>query len=130
MHPTLLIADGDKQLCELLEMYLGENGYQVETTSDATDCMTMLRQLMPAVLVLDLEICWGVGNGLLACLSQECSHSGGRIVLTGPIGYLQITRMALEPSVVNYLSKPFTADALLESIQSAVASVELCPLHS
>jgi len=124
MHRALLIADGDIELCNLLEMYLGENGYQVETASDATDCMTKLRHFMPTVLVLDLELRWGMGNDVLSWLRKECSNRCSNVILTGPNGYQLDTRTIFEPPVVDYLSKPFTADALLESIHSAIATAQ------
>src|SRR5438067_11067086 len=76
MKQTLLIADGDAELCDLYEMFLTECGYEVEAASDGLDCLRKLRQVIPAVLVLDLELRWGGGDGVLARLREESLMPG------------------------------------------------------
>ena len=68
MKQRLLIADRDAELCEVFRTFLTERGYEVETSTDGLDCLAKLRQVTPAVLVLDLELLWGGGDGVLAWL--------------------------------------------------------------
>jgi DNA-binding response OmpR family regulator len=118
---TLLIADGDAELCDLYRQYLSKHGYEVETSSHGLDCLRKLRQVTPAALVLDLELRWGGGNGILAWLREENPAHGIPIILTAPAGYPQAFASFIEPHVVDYLSKPFALPALLERVRSAVA---------
>jgi DNA-binding response OmpR family regulator len=119
MRQTLLIADDDAELCELYRRFLTERGYEVETSSDGLDCMRKLRQMRPTVLVLDLELRWGGGDGVLAWLREENLISGIPVVLTAKAGYPLDTAGFKDPPVVDYLPKPFALSALLESVRSA-----------
>jgi CheY-like chemotaxis protein len=121
MKPTLLIADADSELCNLYQRFLTERGYQVETASDGLDCLEKLRRLIPAALVIDLELRWGGGDGVLARLREERTLPEIPVVLTATAGYQRDWAAFMEPPVVDYLPKPFALAALLESVQSAVA---------
>ena len=125
MIQTLLIADGDAELCDVYRRFLTAGGYEVETSSDGLDCLGKLRQLTPAALVLDLELRWGGGDGVLAWLREECPALGMPVVLTATAGYPLDLAQFEDPPVVDSLPKPFSLTALLESVRSAVARREL-----
>jgi DNA-binding NtrC family response regulator len=116
----LLIADGDAELCDLYEMSLWEYGYEVETASDGLDCLRKLRQTMPAVLVLDLEIHWGGGDGVLAYLREESFAPETPVILTSTSLYPYDFTDDLERPVVAYLPKPFAVTALLTIVRSII----------
>lgn len=121
MKPPLLIADGDTDACDLHQRFLSECGYQVEAAVDGLDCLTKLRQQKPAALVLDLELRWGGGDGVLDWIRQESSMRGIPVILTATAGYPQEMAEFNESPVVDFLPKPFPLTALLECVRSAVA---------
>ena len=98
MKQRLLIADRDAELCEVYRRFLTERGYEVETSTDGLDCLAKLRQVTPAVLVLDLELLWGGGDGVLAWLREERPAPRIPVLLTAtacrPAGYGRIQRAA------------------------------------
>jgi DNA-binding NtrC family response regulator len=118
---TLLIADGDAELCDLYRQFLTKRGYEVETSSDGLNCLRKLRQVTPAAIVLDLELRWGGGDGILAWLREEYPAHGIPVILTATVGYPQAFASFNEPPVVDYLPKPFGLTTLLEKVRSAVA---------
>jgi len=131
MKQTLLIADDDAELCDVFGGFLRDRGYEVETSSDGLDCLRKLRQVTPAALVLDLELRWGGGDGVLAWLREESPAHGVPIILTATAGYPQDFAGFIEPPVVAFLPKPFALTALLASVRSAVARRGRTePLHS
>ena len=71
MKQTLLIADGDTELCELYGEGLTDLGYDVVTSSDGLDCLTKLRQAMPDAIVLDLELLWAEAMEFLLCCEKS-----------------------------------------------------------
>jgi two-component system phosphate regulon response regulator OmpR len=121
MKQTLLIADGDAELCDLYRRFLTERGYEVETSLDGLDCLRKLRQVTPVALVLDPELRWGGGDGVLAWLREESPTHGIPVILAATAGYPRDFAEFIEPPVVDYLPKPFALTALLESVRSAVA---------
>jgi len=117
---TLLIADGDAALCDVYRRFFTERGYEMETASNGLDCLAKLRQVTPAVLVLDLELLWGGGDGVLAWLREE-SPAPIPVLLTASAADPPAMAACNEPPVVDYLPKPFALAGLLERICSAVA---------
>jgi len=124
MKQRLLIADSDAELCDLYGRFLTERGYEVETSSNGLDCLASLRQVMPEVLVLDLELLWGGGDGVLALLQQVSPTHGIAVILTATAGYPKNFAEFIEPTIMDSLLKPFTLTALLEKVRSAVAKNE------
>jgi two-component system response regulator PrrA len=121
MKPTVLIAEGDSELCGLYQEFLTTRGYQAETASNGLDCLAKLRRATPAAVVLDLELRWGGGDGVLAWLRAEGVASGVPVILTSRVGYPVDGAVIIEPPVVQFLLKPFALSALHESVRSAIA---------
>ncbi len=121
MKPTLLVADDDVELCADFRRFLGARGYEVETAADGLDCLAKLRQTRPALLVLDLELLWGGGDGVLAWLREEHFLAGLPVILTATTGCISRAAETLRPPVVKFLPKPFTLSALLETVRAAIA---------
>lgn len=124
MKARLLIAEGDAELCDLYQMYFAERGYEVETAQDGLSCLAKLQRTMPAVLVLDRELLWGGGDGVLAWLRQQRAPSGTCVILTTTAGDALDGAADIQAPVVQLLPKPFTLTALLESVRLAVANKE------
>jgi DNA-binding response OmpR family regulator len=128
MKQTMLIAESDAELCELYSRFATERGYRVETCSDGLDCVRRLRQATPAVLVLDLELPWGGGDGVFAWLREEPQLFPNRVVLTSTeTSAHHLASLELSP-VIKTLTKPFPLSALLDW-PSLVASDESTPLQ-
>ncbi len=123
MKQTLLIADRDAELREAFRRFLTSRGYEVKTSTDGLDCLAKLRQVTPAVLVLDLDLLWGGGQGVLAWLREESATHGIPVILTATAGCPQDFAEFIEPPVVDYLPKPFALTALLESVRFAIAKM-------
>lgn len=119
MKGCVLIADSDKPLTDLCRRCLSAQGYRVETTSDGLECLEKIRRFHPDVLVLSLELLWGGGAGVLACLREEQSDLWPAVVLTfedrSPIFDDEI----LSPPITSCLRKPFLLATLLNRVQFA-----------
>jgi DNA-binding response OmpR family regulator len=120
---TVLIAGDDAELCDLYRRFLTTCGYEVETSSDGLDCLRKLRWARPAVLVLDLKLCWGGGDGILAWLREENPGHAIPVILMTTAGDPQALASFIEPPVVDYLANPFALTALLRKVRSAVAEM-------
>jgi CheY-like chemotaxis protein len=117
----LLIAEADEDLLEIHRTFLAKNGYEVETASGGLECLAKLRRLVPDVLVLDLELLWGGGAGVLALLQEDFPAGSVPVVLlTCGISRLPLSEPAAPPAV-QCLRKPFRLPELLDIVRSAVA---------
>jgi DNA-binding response OmpR family regulator len=122
MRPTLLIAEGDAGLRAVYQRFLSERGYDVQTASDGLDCLEKLRRVRPVVLVLDRELRWGGGDGVLAWLREEHAACKIPVVLTATVGSAPDVAADIRPPVVRFLFKPFALATLLASVRGVVAA--------
>jgi DNA-binding response OmpR family regulator len=120
MNPMLLVAEGDPELREDYQRYLARCGYAVESAADGLECLDKLRRLMPAVLVLDRELRWGGGDGVLAWLREQDAFARASVVLTATAAAPADAYALVRRPVIKFLPKPFTLTALLESVRAAV----------
>jgi two-component system response regulator MprA len=121
MKPMVLIADSDAELRDVYRRAFTGRGYEVETAADGLDCLARLRRRTPAAVVLDLDLPWGGGNGVVAWLREERPTSDVAVILTATAGRPVDASEAMEPPVIGVLLKPFTLPALLNSVHSALA---------
>ena len=117
MKQRLLIADRDAEKCAHYRTFLADMGYDAETCTDGLDCVAKLRQETPAVLVLDLELLWGGGDGVLAWLREESRAPRIPVLLTANAAKPPDVAEFNEPPVVDYLPRPCTLRSLLEKIR-------------
>jgi two-component system response regulator AtoC len=121
MSPLLLIAEGDAELRTACQQFLARRRYDVETAADGLECLEKLRRLRPPVLVLDRELRWGGGDGVLAWLREPGAPAGVSVVLTATAGDPPAVLGDLRPPVVELLPKPFALTALLQSVRAVLA---------
>ncbi len=112
MNRTMLIAEGDAEVCDLYRRFSTQRGYQVETSLDGLDCVRRLRRATPNVLVLNLELHWGGGDGVLGWLREEPQFLPEKVVLTWAETSAHILKRLILPPVVKPLAKPFPLSAL------------------
>jgi DNA-binding response OmpR family regulator len=117
-----MIAEGDADLCDVYRRFLTACGYKVETASDGLECLQKLGHVMPAVLVLDRELRWGGGDGVLAWLREEKATSGVAVILTASGASTPDSAEDMPPPVVRLLPKPFALTALERTVRFAIDS--------
>jgi DNA-binding response OmpR family regulator len=66
----VLLADPDQGLLESYREFLSQDGFEVATATSGLDCVAKLRSFGPDVLVLEPELPWGQGEGVLAVMSE------------------------------------------------------------
>jgi DNA-binding response OmpR family regulator len=73
---TLLVAHSDHYLLEHLVLGLEQSGFNVHNSNSGITCLAKMRWIKPAVLLLDPDLLWGGGDGVLAsmvsCPSLVC----------------------------------------------------------
>jgi CheY-like chemotaxis protein len=119
---SLLIAYADRKMASLCDDYFSNAGYRVNTVSDGLTCLARLRHEVPDLLLLDQELPWGGGDGVLACLREEADF--GRVlvvVVTDVIPIHSLSRLTVPP-VVRYFGKHCPLATLRYCIDSALAS--------
>jgi DNA-binding response OmpR family regulator len=113
---SVLHADGDRDLQETHADFLAARGFQVHTAGGGVDCVQKLRQLAPNFLILDQELPWGGGAGVLAVMREESRLCRIPVVMTSAVSSVETLNKLALPPVVSTFAKPFRLTELLETI--------------
>ena len=122
MRTGLLIAEADAELRRIYDRLSLILGFHIETAADGLECWTKLRACSPEVLVVDVEIPWGGGDGVLARLRED--SDGGvtpAIFVTGG-DQPEVLARRFGIAARNCFQKPFQVLALLDCVCAVVTA--------
>lgn len=77
----ILLAGPDNYRWNAYAEHLQADGYAVSQATGGVECIELLSQLHPHVLVLEPTIPWGGGDGILEIRDSEPSLSVTRVIL-------------------------------------------------
>ncbi|MBP2645353.1 MAG: two component transcriptional regulator, winged helix family [Firmicutes bacterium] len=103
-EPTVLIADDDAQIRELLTLYFRKEGFTVATAADGAETIIKVQQLNPNLLILDLMM--PVLDGLEAC-RQIRKFSAVPIIMLTALSDDEERITGLDSGADDYVGKPF-----------------------
>ena len=113
----IVAADDDRDIVELVAIVLGRAGYEVITTQDGAQALSLVMERLPDVCVLDGVMPGLAGFEVLKAIRDDERAAGVRVlILTATVDeQREIRRHGVEPDA--FMSKPFEADALLATIE-------------
>jgi DNA-binding response OmpR family regulator len=112
----VLIADADESLLAVYREVLSQEGFEVVTAPSGLQCARRLRECVPDVFVLEPQLAWGGGDGVLAMMRELPQLAAVPVmVLTSCRDPLVLDRVAPFP-VSDYHVKPLAADRLARRI--------------
>jgi DNA-binding response OmpR family regulator len=122
---TVLVADDDQDIRELVELKLSSAGYDVLTFGDGQSALDALFSRRPDLAVLDVMMPGLSGTDVLRALRQRTTdeHDGSR-----PTKVILLTAKAQEADVEigfalgadDYVVKPFSPRELLSRVQAVL----------
>jgi DNA-binding response OmpR family regulator len=71
MTTRILIADADRDLTETYREHLEGIGLAVRTATDGAECVNLLREFRPDLLLLSTSLPWAGCDGVLALIREE-----------------------------------------------------------
>jgi FixJ family two-component response regulator len=116
--PIVFVVDDDISVRESLELLIRKQGWHPETFISAHEFLTRPRQLAPSCLVLDFSLPGLNGLELQKRVAVELPYLP-IIFLTG-FGDIPMTVQAMKAGAVEFLTKPFSNEALLGAIRNAI----------
>jgi DNA-binding NtrC family response regulator len=116
---AVYVVDDDASIREALESLLRSAGLRVESFASAQEFLASPRADLPSCLVLDVQL-----RGLSGLdLQQELAKAGAQIpiiFLTGH-GDIPTSVRAIKAGALEFLTKPFNDQDLLDAIQQGIA---------
>jgi two-component system alkaline phosphatase synthesis response regulator PhoP len=114
---TILVVDDEQHIVELAQMYLEQAGYRVERAGDGQEALSRIRQLRPALVVLDLMLP-GI-DGWEVCRRLRAENDVPVIMLTARSD--DVDRIVgLELGADDYVTKPFNPRELVARVRAVL----------
>jgi FixJ family two-component response regulator len=115
--PMVFVVDDDVSVRESLESLIRSASWHVETFTSATDFLAHPRTNIPSCLVLDVSL--PDLNGLELQQRLDDRRELPIVFITGH-GDIPMSVRAMKAGATEFLTKPFTDDALLDAIRCAI----------
>ena len=114
-QPIVFVVDDDPSVCAALKSLFGSVGLQVETFGSATDFLHRKLPDAPSCLVLDVRLPGLSGLDFQAELTKADIRIP--VVFVTGHGDIPMTVRAMKAGAVEFLTKPFRDQELLDAVQ-------------
>src|SRR3984957_717847 len=116
--PIVFVVDDDVSVRDSLELLIQCEGWHAETFPSASEFLAHPRRSVPSCLVLDVSMPGLSGLELQKRVANDRADMP-IIFITGH-GDIPMTVEAMKAGAVEFLTKPFTDEALLGAIRQAI----------
>lgn len=114
----ILVVDDELNICELLKLYLENEGYTVFTANDGQAAVTAFQQKAPDLVLLDIML--PKMDGWQVCREIRKTSSAPIIMLTAK-GETFDKVLGLELGADDYVVKPFDAKEVVARVEGRAA---------
>lgn len=116
-NEKILVVDDDKNICELLRLYLVKEGYNVTMVHDGGAALAEFDKLHPDLVLLDVMM--PVMDGWEVCRKIRAKDNTPIIMLTAK-GETYDKVLGLELGADDYIVKPFAPTELVARVESVL----------
>jgi two-component system NtrC family response regulator len=118
MKHTILVVDDEKEICDLFQNFLTQEGYQVFTATNGVEAISLGKQNRLDLALLDIKMPGMDGIEALQKL-KKVKKDMEVIILTG-YGTLKTAKEAMRLGAYDYLTKPFDLGLVKNIIREAL----------
>ena len=127
MAVSVLIVEDDRNIAELLQMYLEKEGYAVTVAADGGQGLAKFRAIKPDLVLLDVMM--PVMDGWSVCKAIRAEAQTPIIMLTAK-GDTESKVMGLKTGADDYVTKPFEMKEVLARIEAVLGRSGIEPEKS
>ncbi len=117
MSKTVFIVEDEKNICELIRLYVEKEGYNTCTAYDGESAMEIFREKNPDIVILDIML--PKKDGWQVCREIRSLSNTPIIMLTAK-GELFDKVLGLELGADDYMVKPFEPKELVARIKAVL----------
>ena len=117
MAKTVLIVEDDRNIADLLRLYLEKEGYAAALAADGGEGVELFRRLRPDLVLLDVMLPVMDGWGVLQTIRKE---SQTPVIMLTAKGELNDKVSGLKMGADDYITKPFEMKEVLARIEAVL----------
>jgi DNA-binding response OmpR family regulator len=120
----ILVVDDEVNIIDLTSLYLEREGFQVDSATDGAQALEKIRDLEPALIVLDIML--PEVDGFEVCRQTRATSDVPIIMLTARDDDVDKI-VGLEIGADDYLTKPFNPRELVARVKAILRRVDRAP---
>lgn len=120
---TILVVDDEELIRWSLEQHLMEEGHEVLTAASGEEALKIVRESMPDLIFLDLQLP-GIGGMEVLQKVKEINKDIIVIIITA-LGIVEMVVKAMKLGAYDYINKPFNLDELSFTLHKALETGRL-----
>ncbi|MFV9568149.1 response regulator transcription factor [Thermoanaerobacter mathranii] len=120
-NPKIYVVDDDKNICEIVSLYLEKEGFEVEQIYDGQTALKKIQTNPPRLVILDIMLP-GI-DGIALCREVRKFSKVPIIMLTAKGDTLDKV-LALEIGADDYIVKPFDGKELIARVKAVLRRYE------
>lgn len=115
--PVVLAVDDDLSILRIIEMLLSRNGYTVRTAISGEKALAVLKTILPAVLISDVQMPGMSGYDLCQVVKRDPRLKDVPVIFLTGQGSPQDYKTGHSSGAVVYMVKPFKPERLLQVVR-------------
>lgn len=118
----ILAVDDEPNILMSIEFILDMEGYKVHTARDGDEALEVAERVRPDVILLDINMPRKDGYEVCRILREHRDMAGTKIIMLTAKGQALEKKKGLEMGADEYVTKPFSAYDLLNTIRTCINS--------
>lgn len=124
MPATVLIIDDEIHIRRLTTRVLEMAGYHVIQAANGAQALQLIEEVQPDVITCDIAMPGMNGFEVLETLQSKPTTAKIPVIMLTAIGQQKDANKATDLGAADYITKPFSASNLIETIQRQLAGRE------
>ena len=118
LHGTILIADDDGDIRDILKDTLTSLGARIVTASHGQECLDRVEAAAPDLILLDIEM--PIKNGLEVLQELRQRGSETTVIMITAYGTIERAVQAMKQGAYDFITKPFDLDHIALTVEKAL----------
>jgi DNA-binding response OmpR family regulator len=116
----ILAVDDEPNILLSIEFILEMEGYEVHTAHDGDEALEVAGRIRPDVILLDINMPRKDGYEVCRILREQADMAGAKVIMLTAKGQTLERKKGLEVGADEYVTKPFSAEDLLQKIRACI----------
>jgi DNA-binding response OmpR family regulator len=117
---TVLVADDDPDIRELVTFKLEQAGHRVITVADGVSAVSVARDTVPDLAIVDVTMSGLTGLQVCSALRADARTAQIPVILLTARANVDESRAGLDVGAVAYMIKPFSPRELVHRVDALV----------
>jgi two-component system alkaline phosphatase synthesis response regulator PhoP len=121
----IMVVDDEQDIREMLVLMISKEGYQTDTASNGSELLKKIDNFQPELITLDVMMPGMTTSEILEKLKDKKTKP--KIILLTVVRYSEEEKQRIYKmgNVVDYMTKPFELDDLINTIQKHVVKLNI-----